>query len=207
MPTKTFFNLKIDKRSRIIEAAIQEFATNMYSKSSINRIVAQANIAKGSFYQYFSGKDDLFKYIINILLEEEFAYSEQIINELEGLDFFSILELLFNKLVDFYKDRPESLAIIVKFMRMRDHQFKEEILENVIEESQSFFKRLLKEGIKNKDIDPKVDIEFIAYLLTDFIVNIIDYSFNEFNSKESMDQMVNLFNKVLVVLKEGIKAD
>ena len=64
MPKDTFFNLPPDKRARIADAAIDEFAEKGYTGASISRIVAKAKIAKGSFYQYFDGKIVLFKWLL-----------------------------------------------------------------------------------------------------------------------------------------------
>jgi AcrR family transcriptional regulator len=64
MPNDTFFNLPPDKRARIADAAIDEFAEKGYTGASISRIVARAKIAKGSFYQYFDGKIVLFKWLL-----------------------------------------------------------------------------------------------------------------------------------------------
>ena len=50
MPKETFFNLPDDKRRRILDVVIDEFADNDYANVSISRIVARAGIAKGSFY-------------------------------------------------------------------------------------------------------------------------------------------------------------
>jgi len=64
MPKDTFFNLPADKRARIADAAIDEFAEKGYTGASISRIVAKAKIAKGSFYQYFDGKIVLFQWLL-----------------------------------------------------------------------------------------------------------------------------------------------
>ena len=51
MPRDTFLNLPDAKRKAITEAAVDEFAAYPYEQASINRIVANSGIAKGSFYQ------------------------------------------------------------------------------------------------------------------------------------------------------------
>ena len=56
----TFDRLAEEKKERILQAARAEFLRNPYEKSSINRILADAEIPKGSFYQYFDDKSDLF---------------------------------------------------------------------------------------------------------------------------------------------------
>ena len=64
MPTATFFNLPEEKRNRIFNAAVEEFAGFRFSDASINRIVKAAGIPRGSFYQYFDGKEDLYLHIL-----------------------------------------------------------------------------------------------------------------------------------------------
>ena len=49
MPKETFFNLSKDKRALIEKVAIEEFANNGLKAASVNAIVSNASIAKGSF--------------------------------------------------------------------------------------------------------------------------------------------------------------
>jgi AcrR family transcriptional regulator len=64
MPTTTFLNLPADKRDRIVELAIAEFSERPYAQASLSRIVARAGIAKGSMYQYFADKLDLYRWLV-----------------------------------------------------------------------------------------------------------------------------------------------
>ena len=69
MPYPTFFHLPADKYKRVMDAVWQEFTTYSYMDVSINRIVQSAAISRGSFYQYFSGKADLFSYVLHTIFE------------------------------------------------------------------------------------------------------------------------------------------
>lgn len=64
MPTQTFLNLAPDKRARIVELAVAEFSERPYAQASLSRIVARAGIAKGSIYQYFADKLDLYRWLV-----------------------------------------------------------------------------------------------------------------------------------------------
>lgn len=64
MPKATFHNLPGDKRQRIVELAIDEFSERSFHHASLSRIVARAGIAKGSIYQYFDGKLDLYRWLL-----------------------------------------------------------------------------------------------------------------------------------------------
>ncbi len=64
MPSQTFFNLTEEKQAKVLEAAVTEFSRVPYDKASINQIIKQADISRGSFYMYFEDKDDLALYLI-----------------------------------------------------------------------------------------------------------------------------------------------
>ena len=73
MPNPTFFNLPDAKRQGIVDCAIAEFAANDYDSASISNIVKQAKIAKGSFYQYFEDKKDLYLYLVDLATQQRIA--------------------------------------------------------------------------------------------------------------------------------------
>ncbi len=66
MPTNTFFNLPEEKKNKILKAANKEFARVPLEQVSIKNIVEDAEIARGSFYQYFEDKEDLFDYMMDL---------------------------------------------------------------------------------------------------------------------------------------------
>ena len=65
MPSKTFINLPEEKKKKLIISAMNEFSNNTFIDASINKIIINAGIPRGSFYMYFEDKVDLFEYIID----------------------------------------------------------------------------------------------------------------------------------------------
>ncbi|HLQ71518.1 MAG TPA: TetR/AcrR family transcriptional regulator [Bacillota bacterium] len=59
-----FNNLKPEKQNIIMNAAIEEFVQNGFDKASTNEIVKRANISKGSLFNYFNSKKDLYVYLV-----------------------------------------------------------------------------------------------------------------------------------------------
>lgn len=64
MPLPTFHNLPDEKRRRVIDAAVEEFAAQPYARATLDRIAAAAGVPKGSLYQYFGGKADLYRWLL-----------------------------------------------------------------------------------------------------------------------------------------------
>ena len=65
MPSERFFNLSENKQMRIIGAAVCELSRVPANEISINKIIKDADISRGSFYQYFEDKTDLISYILS----------------------------------------------------------------------------------------------------------------------------------------------
>ena len=64
MPKETFLKLPNEKKEKKIKAAQKEFERVPIEEVSIKNIVENAEIARGSFYQYFESKEDLLRFYI-----------------------------------------------------------------------------------------------------------------------------------------------
>lgn len=76
MAKKTFHNLQDEKQRRFIEASLNEFADKPYDSASVTQIVNRLEIAKGSIYQYFIDKTDLWLYLKNYCERKRLSYSK-----------------------------------------------------------------------------------------------------------------------------------
>lgn len=81
----------IDKRDRIINAALEEFGNNAFNKASTNTIVKRAGVSKGLLYHYFESKEELYYYLIEFCFK---TISLTLKNEMnwEITDFFERLK-------------------------------------------------------------------------------------------------------------------
>lgn len=73
MPKQAFYNLDETRREEILDVAAREFAERGYRAASTNHIVQDLGISKGSLFYYFSGKEDLYVYILDSAREEFMA--------------------------------------------------------------------------------------------------------------------------------------
>lgn len=89
MPKDTFLNLSEDKKSKIIKAAKKEFARVPIEEVSIKNIVEEAEIARGSFYQYFESKEDLLGYMLKNKAETLELFLKKRLKETDG-DIFKV---------------------------------------------------------------------------------------------------------------------
>jgi len=115
VPTKTFFNLPQKKRDLLLQAAREEFSRISFEKASINQIIHQAGIPRGSFYMYFQDKEDLFTYLFLDCRDLLFQKIEEYLRAEDG----DILEALLH-LYDYVmlrKTSPEFQQILEMIRR------------------------------------------------------------------------------------------
>lgn len=138
MPSDTFLRLNDEKKRKLIDASFKEFSLNNFNDASINRIIKEAGISRGSFYMYFIDKKDLYFY----LLEQ---YGEILVNNMKR-------DLIKNK-GDLFKMFQDNIKESYNSFKNDNINFFKKSLENItiMEESKRTFgfrdKRLLKELI------------------------------------------------------------
>ena len=113
MPKQTFYKLPQEKQERILAAAKREFTQVRYSDASINQIVREAGIPRGSFYQYFEDKKDIFLYFLHDYRAEILRGFAQVVKEMSG-DFMSALEAFIDAILEeSYREPGKGFRIIL----------------------------------------------------------------------------------------------
>jgi len=68
--------LKPNKRETFLEDAFAEFSLKGFYGASITQLVKSLRIAKGSIYQYFQNKEDLYEYLVKEACRRKLAFFE-----------------------------------------------------------------------------------------------------------------------------------
>ena len=136
MPKQTFQNLPEDKKKKILEAAKNEFSRVSVTEASINNIVTRANIARGSFYQYFESKEDLLLFMVNEASDEVKKMVDKKIKE-KG-DIFETFIFFYDKIIKTCKGNKDKKFYKTVFANLRANdniilgKAKEEIYDSLI---------------------------------------------------------------------------
>lgn len=203
MPKSTFFNLPLEKQEAIINAAILEFKDNNFDSSSINKIVENSGISKGSFYQYFEDKKDLYKYIISLMAEKKLKYMSPVMKNPFNHDFFTLLREIYLSGLSFAKDNTDLVAIGNRLLTDKSHPLYSEIMKENMDASHQFFEALLAKGIERGEIREGIDIKLTAYIITSLHISIADY-YMENIKPEIDDDIMDTIDKFLELIYLGI---
>jgi len=218
MPTKTYRNLPEEKRLQIEKAAIAEFAANPLQSASINAIVRDAGIAKGSFYQYFEDIDDLHAHILSIIYQKKLEVINSLPLNSANLDTFRYLRRVLQAAVEFQIRYPD-LASIERFRRLNSNHLSSvdpETGERISGDGR--FHAFLTQGILHDDIATWVDVDMAAFMLeiieggiAPYLVERIDDKAPEVASgRLSSDydrKTQDLFDNLMDILEAGLARD
>lgn len=107
MPKQTFYNLPEQKRETLIRAAKKEFARAPFVEASIANIIKEAAIPRGSFYQYFEDKEDLYHYLLEDLSSRRQASFITSLERNNG-DLFAAIQYNFKEILFELTDEKEN---------------------------------------------------------------------------------------------------
>ena len=209
MPKDTFLNLPQPKRLLIEEAAMDEFAAWGFDNASINRIVAECQIAKGSFYQYFEDKKDLFNHVMTRIAEKKLNYISPVMLNPQAHDFFTLLQEMYRSGLDFAEQNPKAALIGNQVFKNQEHPVHKEIFEGSRDAGKAFYEQLISLAISRGEIRTDIDMEFVIHILMSLNVATFEYYFevikgSDFNMAAIDDDVMDTVNLFIDFIKRGI---
>lgn len=203
-----FESLPEEKKKRILDAAIEEFATNGYEKASTNSIVKKADISKGILFHYFKSKKNLFMYIFDYCMNHllNIYYS---VKEPEPKDLFERFMSISIRKIKITQEEPLMNRLVFSAISNMPESLKTEITERY----NTFYAREMPrvfEGIDTskfkKEIDSQKAIELIMMCM-DSISNkyLIKYKNTPIEEVfNDIEKVMEEFNEYMEILKFGI---
>ncbi len=199
MIKQTFYNLPKTKRERIYQAIKTEFDRVPLDKISINSIIKEANISRGSFYQYFDDKGDLYDIFADRVMDSIKECFTNTLVKYKG-DLFATTEEVMS--LHFIKvSQPKAKSQMQKFVPGVSVNAKS-ILDRICERSITYFNELTPNIDTRKfsfDNSPE-DIRILFEMLLSISKNaIFDVLFMDIDT----DEAIKIFNKKLKIVKNG----
>lgn len=204
MPKDTFFNLPEEKREKILTAALIEFENNDYDQASINQIVIRSGISKGSFYQYFEDKKDLYKYIINLMVQKKMDYiTPLMLNPLEH-SFFDVIRDMNMSGLEFAKDNPQFIKIGNRLLSDTKHPLYVEIMGENSNQAIDAYAFLLSKAVETGELRPDIDVRLTARIIFKLSAEVVE-SNSDFSSENWTEGLTEHLEKFMKLIAYGIK--
>ncbi len=156
-----------DKRQKILDASIREFAENGYEKASTNAIVKEAGIAKGLLFHYFGNKKELYLYVLDYCIEHYVDYFLRNLGDLPA-DLLDRLMAWGTLKVKMLSEDPLIYRMSVSTIEGVTAEIKSELMQRYAKQTERLMPVFLKgmdfSGLR-EGLDPQEAIQFVLLVL------------------------------------------
>ncbi len=166
----TFRKLPEEKRNKIMDTAIVEFAELGFDNANINTIAMKAGVSVGSMYKYFDNKEDLFlsvihycvvtlKTILYEVIQEEKTFDLRIEKIIKAIQSYSRENVHLTKLYNEMATESRS-SLVWKIVSDMENTAVELYTSNIKEAQEA--------GVVRKDINPN----YFAFFLDNLFISL-----------------------------------
>ncbi|MCH8928849.1 MAG: TetR/AcrR family transcriptional regulator [Candidatus Marinimicrobia bacterium] len=163
--SEQFNHLPAEKKTRITDAFISEFAKKGFRAASMNKIVERAGISKGSIFNYFTSKNQLFMYAYKVAFERVKEYLREVRDETKDEEFFTRFQKVMEAGVRFVKKHPNLARIYYRILYTGDSPEGVAILQEIHAESMKFISSFVEQGVERGEISAEIDVDKAAFIL------------------------------------------
>jgi AcrR family transcriptional regulator len=178
-----FQTLKNDRRSQIMDVALEHFASNGYHNTTVNHIARHARISKGLMYLYFDSKEELLSKIVERSLNQIAEYLDP---DKDGFLTEQEFELFIRKFFNLLREKRTFWQLFFQMVmqkEVREHLFSYFIFPVIHEETRypenkisfppDISKMLLEYFKRKKDKKPEgydhiLDMKLFIYTMEGF---------------------------------------
>ena len=210
MPKQTFLNLPEEKRETIMNAAIEEFAEYGLENASTNRIVKNSGIAKGSFYQYFEDKQDVFMHMLDMIEQQEMEFFKNQHPPEHNMDVFHYFRWMVKKGMEFGLAHPRAIQAAWRVL-LGEGLYYGKNLAGYREKTTKALTVMIKQAMERGEVDPSVDVELAVMIMETWSNAITTYVLNEgMKQKDVLKWMRSpktqeTMDKLLYVMEYGLR--
>jgi AcrR family transcriptional regulator len=167
MPTETFFRLPEDRRARLVQEAIVEFSDRTYTEASLSQIARRARIPKGSFYQYFADKLDLYRWL---LTEEAPRLKREFLGPTRPEDsFWTRLETVIERGMAFLVEHPRLARLSAAAADPTGIAEVRGLHRAICEAGRAELRAVLEQGVKSGALRPGLNLDMATHLVSTII--------------------------------------
>ena len=196
MAKQTFLNLPEEKRIKIFNSLKKEFSRVALKDALVSNIVKDAEIPRGSFYQYFEDIDDAYYFVIGEYSKEIKKYLLEDLVKCKG-DIILAYNHLYRYILDMIEDE-------------NNKQYFEKIFLNMSYDVQNMFTPNFNDGlnmivshvdVSKLNIASKFGLGYVLDIIESTMMNSIIKSYKRNLSRE---KNIDIFEKELALICVGI---
>mgnify|MGYP000998877365 CR=1 FL=1 len=193
-------DLSTERRAQIVEAALACFSRKGYVHTTMDDIVVESGLSKGSIYWYFKSKDEIFKAAVA-------AIATNIVGE--PMDLLETVEMATTKLrlaaqimVDFCHDIAQYFGLLLEFWSQSERRNEEmHFWAEILPPYQQLVAAVFRDGVQTGEFR-EVDADALAWMMMSAYDGLAVY--NMMIPDMDIDRVSKTFIETLL---QGLQAD
>ena len=192
----------------LFDAALEEFSRHSFEEASINKIIADARITKGSFYYRFSTKYDLYIYLLKESARRKWQFIDENVKPDQkpgaGKDIFDFFRIQAESGARFAEAYPKYHQLSKMFSREKSSPLYKKAMKDLETVDESGLSQLIKVSYESGNFKKEYSPEFIDKLIKGLFFAFDDILFK--NEDFELDKCMEYLRQFTDFMKFGLKA-
>ena len=184
--------MSVDRKKLILEAATKSFSLFGYKATTMDQVARIANVGKGTIYTFYRNKEELFKEIVQRMIEEMKYEAEQVLEE--DLPFVENLHRAIYRLLEFRQEHQLSLKLL-----QEEREIGTPAVQEMVNEMELAIVGYIKEKLQSameKGYIRNCDTEITAFLMLKMYLALI-FDWERTHDPLEKEEIAELFQSYL----------
>ncbi len=188
---------------QLLEAAINEFSKKKYEDASLNDILKNAGMSKGSLYHHFGDKFGLYLAMMDIIVNKKLSYFYPLMYQITGsTDFFTLLKRIMKSTMDFMLV-DERMHYLLNRVMEESEEFRDRLNDFFPYDKYSrHFNDYIRQAVKSGQINSRYPPELVAR-----VIEIMFSNLHKLISNGDPDELIKTANQVVDIIQHGISGE
>lgn len=179
MPKETFNQISLEKRENILRTAARLFADQGFARTDVAQIAKRAGVAKGSIYNYFESKEDLYLCVCRDGIERS---RQAVYSDIRPeWDLYRQIDHIFRRGVAFVLAHPQYARLYLNVASAGMEHFADQLSLEVEKYTSDHLKRIIADGMRRGIVRKDVDVSLAAFLINSlyiiFVLSLVSRHF------------------------------
>ena len=202
--SETFRKLNPQKKTRLYQAGLNEFAREVFDRVSIDRIADAAGVSKGSLFQYFGNKDNLLHFCCEIFIDNYRQFWESQGQYGEGVHTRERMRSFFMTLLDFRGERRVEYDFYIRMLYENSRALSGEFIRRINTILLERLHGIIHRGARTAEIRQDIQPERIAMVIMALVEASHRYADTIDRKYKNRERLMEIINDAERILFDGI---
>lgn len=195
-----------DKKQELLDAALAEFTEHSYGDASLNNIIKNAGISKGTFYYHFADKESLYLHLIQGAVDAKLDFLNRCLKDYthnDDCNVFESLKLQARFGIKFAIDHPQYYLLGMMFLKEKGNKIYDTVMAMLDNTTENYYESLIEKAMERGDFRSGLTVAYIKRMLT-FLLYRYDEIFDIKREDFNFEKMSHDFDQLIDFMQYGL---